>query len=176
MRASDLPAHLRPLARAALADAGLRRPTERRAALTPGEGAIGPQARSSREPGASAPVVLTLPVAYLVPDNARAGVLGGRVLLTRRYRQAKAALALVAAAQWRGPPWAGPVTLVATLYPKDRRRRDAGNCRKQVTDALQGIAYHDDAQLTSETWRLGPVAGRDARLELTLSRETPDGL
>lgn len=114
----------------------------------------------------------TFPWAVLVPDNARIGVYRGKALLTKRYRDAKAALALVATAQYRGAPLEGNrIVVKAVAFPPDHRRRDIGNLRKGVLDALQGIAYADDYQVCCETWRRGPVDAENPRMELEIFRE-----
>ena len=56
----------------------------------------------------------------------------------------------------------------------DRRKRDAGNYRKLLTDALSGIAYDDDSQLVREVWLLGGVVHKDlARVELLVEAAGP---
>lgn len=113
---------------------------------------------------------LVLPFEVLSADNRRIGVMKGRVLLSREYRSAKEAVAILAMSCIRGqrPRFEGDVELVATLYEPDKRRRDPGNYRKLVTDALEGIAYHDDKQIVSETWKRGGVDKANPRLEITL--------
>jgi Holliday junction resolvase RusA-like endonuclease len=91
-------------------------------------------------------VILTLPWACLLHDNHRLMPVRGRLITSPQYRKAKEA------AQWKGDPLAGDVKLHAKLYFPDRRKRDVGNYRKLVTDALKGIAYSDDSQIVSETW------------------------
>jgi Holliday junction resolvase RusA-like endonuclease len=56
----------------------------------------------------------------------------------------------------------------------DRRKRDAGNYRKLLTDALSGVAYDDDSQLIREVWVLGGVVPKaQARVELLVEIATP---
>lgn len=43
---------------------------------------------------------------------------------------------------------AGPVVLSLVLYMPDRRRRDGENIQKAIQDALNGLAYDDDSQVT----------------------------
>lgn len=72
------------------------------------------------------------------------------------------------------------VRLEATFYltrpgsiPRKRKlpvvRPDLDNYWKSLTDALQGLAYEDDAQITSATLR--KRYGSPARIELTLDSD-----
>jgi Holliday junction resolvase RusA-like endonuclease len=90
---------------------------------------------------------ITLPWAVLVPDNARHGVLKGRILLTSKYRQALAAASTLAAFQWKGPALKVPVRVRIRLYEPDKRRRDIGNYTKLIADALTRVAFVDDSQI-----------------------------
>lgn len=113
---------------------------------------------------------LVIPFTALVSDNDKFAPLNNRLILTRRYRDAKEMVGLVALSQWRRAPLLGPLALDATLYEPNRDRvRDPGNYRKLVTDALRHITYADDGQLDRETWARGPVDARNARLEITLT-------
>lgn len=120
---------------------------------------------------------LTLPWAVLVPDNARAGVLGGRILLSRRYRDAKTAAHRVALFQLRDNHWSEwwpalsdmSVALTVTLHAPDRRRRDLTNFCKLIHDALTGAAYADDAQLADVRYVRGSIDKANPRAELTLT-------
>lgn len=126
------------------------------------------------------PPTLAIPFEALVSDNRKYGVAGGRMTLTHRYREAKAAVHELAATQWRVrglgrlAPLSGRVVLVATLYEPnaatdaDGRERDPGNYRKLVCDALEGVVYGRDGQIDDERWRRGPVDARAPRLELVV--------
>lgn len=46
-------------------------------------------------------------------------------------------------------PVAGPVSVTATFYVADRRRRDLDNLVKTVLDGLNGIAWADDSQVVA---------------------------
>jgi Holliday junction resolvase RusA-like endonuclease len=84
------------------------------------------------------------------------------------YRDRKAMARTVAAATWKGAPLAGDIILVADCLFPDKRCRDAGNYRKLITDALKAIAYADDAQLVSETWRRAGYDKVNPRIEVRL--------
>lgn len=121
------------------------------------------------------PLALVLPWACLVPDNAKYGVIGGRLLLTRQYREAKAAARAEVARQVAGAdPLEGPLALAATVVEPDRsRRRDIANYAKLAHDSLTGLAFHDDSQLDDVRWRRGVVDAARPRLELILTPITP---
>lgn len=123
--------------------------------------------------GASRPLpVLVFPWAFITHDNHRLQPARNRkgLIATTEYRTKKAEAATLAALQW-GPtaPLHGDVSLVARCYFPDRRRRDAGNYRKLLTDAMTGTVYTDDSQLVCETWRrAGIVPKSEARIEVLL--------
>jgi Holliday junction resolvase RusA-like endonuclease len=124
---------------------------------------------SSRSP-ARAARPLTLPWVVVQHDNhrlmpARVGK-AVRLITSPAYRHAKAVAETMLAAQWGEAPLAGAVTLVADVWMPDARKRDAGNYRKLITDALSGIAYRDDAQLVSETWRKSGIDRENPRVEI----------
>lgn len=103
-----------------------------------------------------------------VPDNAAYRAVAGRVLLSKRGREAKAATFGRAFEVTRGRLLSGPLALTCIGFPPDARVRDVGNLRKLVTDALQGAVYGNDAQLIDERWTLGPIDRSTPRLEITV--------
>lgn len=109
---------------------------------------------------------------FILHDNHRLmPILRGRraVLITAPdYRAAKAQAELRFRAQWRVPMLEGDVALVARVWFPDRRKRDAGNYRKLLTDALTGIAYSDDSQLVRETWERAGIDRESPRVELEI--------
>lgn len=92
-------------------------------------------------------VSIVLPWKVLVADNARHGVIRGRILLTSRYREALAAASMLAMTQWKAPSLKTSVALTVTLYEPDKRRRDIGNYTKLIADALTRVAFVDDSQI-----------------------------
>jgi Holliday junction resolvase RusA-like endonuclease len=120
--------------------------------------------------------VLTFPWSVVMHDNHRLQPAKGRkgLIATNEYRTKKGNAATLAGLQWgRLRKLTGDVSLTARCYFPDRRKRDAGNYRKLITDALSGIVYADDAQLEVETWRrAGIVAKADARIEVLLYSQT----
>lgn len=117
-------------------------------------------------------VRMTIPWAYIVPDNRRYGLAAGRIVLSRRYRAAKGAVHLLALGQVARPrprfP-AEPVRLHVDLYAPDRRRRDLQNLAKLLCDALQGTVYADDAQIAEITWKHCGVDRENPRVEINAS-------
>lgn len=72
----------------------------------------------------------------------------GRRFLTDEARACKELIAHEARAGWRGEPLKGAVRLEIELVWGDRRRHDVDNV-KALLDALQGIVYVDDSQITT---------------------------
>lgn len=117
-------------------------------------------------------LVLWFPWDFVAHDNHRLMPAANRrgLVATREYRRKKTEAATIASLQW-GPrgKLSGDISLTARCYFPDRRRRDAGNYRKLITDALTGTCYADDSQLVCETWRrAGIVPKGEARIEVLL--------
>jgi len=93
---------------------------------------------------------LILPWPLLVADNHRLMWVYGQARLTTEYRRAKEQIAHRARLWWRQPPTESEVSVWVRLWFPDRRKRDAGNYRKGITDALTGIVYADDSQAVDE--------------------------
>lgn len=113
-----------------------------------------------RKPRQAAPMAvsaisLVLPWALVLHDNHRFVPARGRkgLVASPEYRTAKRHAEVFLAAMW-GPSakLTGDIRLHAACWFPDKRKRDAGNYRKLITDALSGIVYADDSQLVSETW------------------------
>jgi crossover junction endodeoxyribonuclease RusA len=68
----------------------------------------------------------------------------GRVVVSKEAKTFKKAVSLALAGI---SPVGGPVCLTATFY-RPRKRGDLDNGLKCLCDALKGIAYHDDEQIT----------------------------
>lgn len=93
---------------------------------------------------------LILPWSMLVPDNHRLMWVYGQARLTADYRAAKRDIQQRAALWWKQAPTEADVFVWLKLWFPDRRKRDPGNYRKLVTDALTGIVYADDSQASDE--------------------------
>lgn len=115
-------------------------------------------------------ITLTLPWAVLVPDNAKTGVCRGKAILTARYRTAKrAATCLLRAQNGTATPRTTPTKVVVRVWFPDARKRDAGNLRKLVTDALQdaGVVV-DDCLIHDERWIRAGIDRANPRADITV--------
>ena len=83
-----------------------------------------------------------------VPVNQKYTISRGKNILTSRYRDAKEAIAWEAKSQWRGEPLEGEVCLNIVQYFGDNRKRDIDAFLKILLDALSGVLYQDDSQIT----------------------------
>lgn len=128
--------------------------------------------RSNRLAGGPAftGVSLVIPFKYLVSDNAKYGVIRGRMLLRADYRAAKDTIQGIARrAMQDTAPTDQPVSLHAKLYMPDARRRDATNNAKILNDSLQGAVYLDDTQIKSATYEHAGIDRENPRCEVTIS-------
>jgi len=97
---------------------------------------------------------------------ARAGRYGKVTFELAKQKKWKKDFRLLAKVKFVGPPFPGPVELDITFFfkqpkswPKKKKNRtkyhttrpDLSNCLKLLEDALIGIAYHDDAQISRVT-------------------------
>lgn len=82
-----------------------------------------------------------------VPINQKYGVLNGRNILQKKYRDAKEALAWETRSQWQGEPLEDEVTMNVLFFLGNRRRVDIDAYLKIVLDAMEGIVYLDDYQV-----------------------------
>lgn len=114
---------------------------------------------------------LVLPYAVLARDNERiGGMVRGRLLLSKRYRERKGAMHLLARGQVKEPCLTGPLRIRGVAYWPDRRRRDLLFFVKGLHDALEGVCYGDDVQLVEVSYRLGGVDKGNPRVELEIER------
>ena len=99
-----------------------------------------------------------------VPAAKRRGL-----VLSPEYRDAKEKAVSAATQQLIGKrKLSGDVALIAHCYFPDKRKRDAGNYRKLITDALTGLAYDDDSQIAEEYWSRIGVDRSNPRIEVAL--------
>lgn len=120
---------------------------------------------------------VSLPWSLLVSDNDRTQpVVAGskvRMVLSKRYKEAKEAARVLLMSQVGGnPPLTGRVRITASLIePNAHRTRDLSNFAKMVHDALSGIVYLDDGQIDSLTWRRGEPCIDRPRLLVAVEEE-----
>ena len=82
-----------------------------------------------------------------VPINAKYGIVNGRNILSKRYRECKEALAWEIASEWQNEPLSTPVTLNILQYFGDKRKRDIDAYIKVLLDSMEGIVYENDNQV-----------------------------
>lgn len=83
-----------------------------------------------------------------VPINQKYGIINGRNILSAKYRHAKEALTWEIASQWKNEPLEGTVSVNVLQYFGDKRCRDIDAYIKIILDAMSGIVYTDDSQIT----------------------------
>jgi crossover junction endodeoxyribonuclease RusA len=100
--------------------------------------------------------------------------LGHVTLISRRGRAYRDAVVALLAAQGI-KPLSGPLDLVVELFPPDRRKRDADNFHKCLSDALQHAGvFHDDSQVVSlEISKHEPVKG--GKVAVRIQERSSDG-
>lgn len=82
-----------------------------------------------------------------IPVNQKYGVIRGRLLLTKAYRDTKSAMEWEIRSTWRIAPHTGSVALNVMFYYGDNRKRDIDAYLKILLDAMTGIVYEDDSQV-----------------------------
>lgn len=117
-------------------------------------------------------MTITLPWSMVLHDNHRLMPViinrKARLITAPEYRSAKEKAEWEIKRQWKAKALDGDVVLHAKAYFPNLRKRDAGNYRKMITDAMSGICYRDDSQLASETWQRVGVSKDNPRIEITL--------
>jgi Holliday junction resolvase RusA-like endonuclease len=77
--------------------------------------------------------------------------LPGRFLDNSEGKALKEQYQWEARSQWKGKPLEGDIEVSITLYFGTKRRADLDNFNKLSLDALTGIAYEDDSQISKLT-------------------------
>ena len=112
---------------------------------------------------------IVIPFAALVPDNRRLTPGNGRLILAKRYRDARDGVHLIAKVAWkRHEIIGGAVMMECRFWLPVRRKRDMTNFSKILNDALSGVCYFDDEQITHYTMVKCGVDKAKPRVELTL--------
>lgn len=83
-----------------------------------------------------------------VPLNQKYGLLNGRLLLQKKYRDAKESLALEIKTQWKQPPLTEEVAINLLVYLGTKRKIDIDAYLKIILDAAEGVVYENDNQVT----------------------------
>lgn len=92
-----------------------------------------------------------------------------RLIQTPEYREGKESLEGFLVVHYRGERHSAPVQLYARCFFPDRRKRDAGNYRKFIGDAMTGICYTDDSLVHKETWEFCGIDRENPRVEITIT-------
>jgi Holliday junction resolvase RusA-like endonuclease len=71
--------------------------------------------------------------------------------MTAEGKALKEAYQWEARAQWKGKPLEGDIDVSITLYFGSKRKADLDNFNKLSLDALTGVAYSDDSQISTLT-------------------------
>ena len=103
-----------------------------------------------RQPHGDVYLQIIFPWAVVVPDNggAKYGVVKGRMILSKRYREAKEKAHAIALLSCGGQRFGeGCVRVSVNVHPPDARKRDITNTLKLLCDAMSGAAYTDDRQI-----------------------------
>ena len=126
------------------------------------------------------PVTIVVPFSDLCPDNQKFGAMvvrgkGGKprasLYLSSKYREAKRRIAeLAQEAMGTMAPEGGDVEATFQVWMPDRRRRDMINYAKLLCDALSGIVYEDDSQITHARWTRWEGTKAMAGIHVTVSR------
>lgn len=83
-----------------------------------------------------------------VPVNQKYGIINGRMLLQKKYRDTKEAIAWEIRSQWKGGPLEDAVALNLLVYFGNNRKNDIDGYIKIILDAAEGILYTDDGQIS----------------------------
>ena len=92
-----------------------------------------------------------------------------RLILSGEYREKKKRAELEIKRQYKGYPLKGEIHLHGAAYFPDRRRRDVGNYRKLITDAMSELCYGDDSQIASEIWERAGIDPDNPRIEIEIT-------
>lgn len=117
-------------------------------------------------------MTVTLPWSMVLHDNHRLMPVRigtkSRLITSPEYREAKEKAEWEIKRQWKKPALHGAIILHAKAFFPNLKKRDVGNYRKLLTDAMSAICYADDSQLVSETWERAGVSKDNPRIEIEL--------
>lgn len=101
-----------------------------------------------------------------IPINQKYGVMNGRMLLQKKYRDTKEAMTWETKGQWQNEPMEGDVALNVLFYYGDKRKRDIDTYLKILLDSMEGIVYKNDCQINEMHVFKETVDKNDARVEI----------
>lgn len=81
-------------------------------------------------------------------DNEKIFNRQGRVFTSKKFKDYENYLRLSAKSQFMEKPIDGPISLRLTFYFKNKVRPDLTNLPKSVCDAMNGVVWKDDKQIT----------------------------
>lgn len=143
---------------------GEEAPRSRSAHMTTASG------QDSNAPVPHPTMYLSAPWRHLVSDNARHGLMRGRIRLTAEYRNALKALRSMFAEWDVFGPFTEAVTVTVTIYePNASRKRDISNFSKLLHDAMIGTVLVDDAQIQRMTYERGSLDPENPRADITVT-------
>lgn len=88
--------------------------------------------------------------------------------MTKAGKDLKESYQWEAKSQWRGKPKVGDLALNVVLFFGDKKIRDLDNYNKILLDALTGIAWEDDSQI-SELHILREYDKKNPRIEVYIA-------
>ena len=91
--------------------------------------------------------------------------------MTAEGKAIKQAYQWEAKSQYRGKPLQGELSVSVRFFFATKRKRDLDNQNKLILDALSGIAYEDDSQISTLTLVRGYDTARP-RIEVHISSTT----
>jgi len=83
-----------------------------------------------------------------VPVNQKYGVVNGRMLLQKKYRDAKNDIALEIRSQWPEMPRTDDLCMNVMIYLGTKRKIDIDAYLKILLDAAEGVVFDNDNQVT----------------------------
>jgi len=89
--------------------------------------------------------------------------------MTQKGQDLKKECQIEAKRQWNQPPLEDDdVSLDIIYYHKDHRKRDVNGFDKLIIDSLQGVVFHDDAQI-SDIFMRKEVDTTNPRVEIIVN-------
>lgn len=103
-----------------------------------------------------------------IPINQKYGVINGRMILQKKYRDTKEALAWEIRSQWPHKPHSEDLCLNVVMFLGTKRKTDTDAYIKILMDSGEGVLYENDYQI-SELHVFRKYDPKSPRVELTLT-------